>query len=394
MVNWAELDPDLLAEFFQHITLYEDFIAFRGVCISWRSAAVKEKFMYKDSQMPWFMLAPEKCTNIRDFFSISKGIRRQITLSYQVNGSTCFSSKGWLIAIRQDLSMNLVHPFTGAQIQLPRIKSFSGWRSLQTNKIYTSFICKCALSSNHLSTSDFTLMVIHGSIGVLAYVRGGDKVWTTIKTWHSSYSDIIFYKEQFYALDACGRIMVFDVGGDNPMEARQVATMPYEILVKYVERLYIVESGGELLVVSREIARSSPINEESRKSTYDSTLYFHVFKVDLNTNTWTKINELGNRALFLGNNSSMSVEALENSFCKPNCIYFTDDNGEAYWDDRYGGGKDMGRNRRGGQTRKEQLGTEGYQELGRKGGMSTGDHQSDGAYEGVNMNESKFRTKS
>ncbi|KAK4836109.1 hypothetical protein QYF36_018666 [Acer negundo] len=106
MVNWAELDPDLLAEFFQHITLYKDFIAFRGVCISWRSAAVKEKFMYKDSQMPWFMLAPEKCTNMRDFFGISKGIHRQITLSYQVNGSTCFSSKGWLIAIRQDLRRN------------------------------------------------------------------------------------------------------------------------------------------------------------------------------------------------------------------------------------------------------------------------------------------------
>ncbi|KAK1570433.1 hypothetical protein Q3G72_001813 [Acer saccharum] len=52
-----------------------------------------------------------------------------------------------------------------------------------------------------------------------------------------------------------------------------------------------------------------------------------------------------------------------------------------------------GRNR-GGQTRKEQLGMKGYQELGRKGGMSTGDHQSGGAYEGVNMNESKFRTKS
>ncbi|KAK3229298.1 hypothetical protein Dsin_001179 [Dipteronia sinensis] len=56
----------------------------------------------------------------------------------------------------------------------------------------------------------------------------------------------------------------------------------------------------------------------------------------------------------------------------------------------------QGRNR-GGQTRKEQLGTEGYQELGRKGGMRTGDHRSSSeqaAHEGVSMNESKFRTKS
>uniref|UniRef100_A0A7N0UJ24 Uncharacterized protein n=1 Tax=Kalanchoe fedtschenkoi TaxID=63787 RepID=A0A7N0UJ24_KALFE len=50
---------------------------------------------------------------------------------------------------------------------------------------------------------------------------------------------------------------------------------------------------------------------------------------------------------------------------------------------------------RGGQTRKEQLGTEGYQEMGRKGGLSTGD-QTGGERaaaeeeEGVNVDESKF----
>lgn len=47
---------------------------------------------------------------------------------------------------------------------------------------------------------------------------------------------------------------------------------------------------------------------------------------------------------------------------------------------------------RGGQTRKEQLGTEGYQEMGRKGGLSTGD-QTGGERaeeEGVNIDESKF----
>ncbi|KAK3407841.1 em-like protein GEA6 [Eucalyptus grandis] len=51
---------------------------------------------------------------------------------------------------------------------------------------------------------------------------------------------------------------------------------------------------------------------------------------------------------------------------------------------------------KGGQTRKEQLGTEGYQQMGRKGGLSTGD-ESGGertAREGIEIDESKFRTKS
>ncbi|KAB5538683.1 hypothetical protein DKX38_016216 [Salix brachista] len=51
---------------------------------------------------------------------------------------------------------------------------------------------------------------------------------------------------------------------------------------------------------------------------------------------------------------------------------------------------------RGGQTRKEQLGTEGYQEMGRKGGLSTMG-ESGGARperEGIPVDESKVKTRS
>ncbi|CAL5388791.1 unnamed protein product [Camellia sinensis] len=49
---------------------------------------------------------------------------------------------------------------------------------------------------------------------------------------------------------------------------------------------------------------------------------------------------------------------------------------------------------RGGQTRKEQLGTEGYQEMGRKGGLSTTDRSGGerAEEEGIEIDESKFRT--
>ncbi|KAL5072911.1 hypothetical protein RYX36_011895 [Vicia faba] len=49
---------------------------------------------------------------------------------------------------------------------------------------------------------------------------------------------------------------------------------------------------------------------------------------------------------------------------------------------------------RGGQTRKEQIGTEGYQEMGRKGGLSTMDKSGGerAEEEGVEIDESKFRT--
>ncbi|KAL1559269.1 Em-like protein GEA6 [Salvia divinorum] len=50
---------------------------------------------------------------------------------------------------------------------------------------------------------------------------------------------------------------------------------------------------------------------------------------------------------------------------------------------------------RGGQTRREQLGTEGYQEMGRKGGLSTGDKSGGerAEEEGEEIDETKFRTR-
>ncbi|KAL8538810.1 hypothetical protein ACS0TY_000716 [Phlomoides rotata] len=50
---------------------------------------------------------------------------------------------------------------------------------------------------------------------------------------------------------------------------------------------------------------------------------------------------------------------------------------------------------RGGQTRKDQLGTEGYQQMGRKGGLSTGEKGGGerAEEEGIEIDESKFKTK-
>ena len=51
---------------------------------------------------------------------------------------------------------------------------------------------------------------------------------------------------------------------------------------------------------------------------------------------------------------------------------------------------------RGGQTRKEQMGEEGYSEMRRQGGLTTMDESGGerAAREGIDIDESKFKTKS
>ncbi|KAK4844307.1 hypothetical protein QYF36_018681 [Acer negundo] len=190
------------------------------------------------------------------------------------------------------------------------------------------FINKCFLHGIP-SKSDYTLMVIHGEFGKLAFFRPGLKSWITVTLWNSHCSDIIYYNEQFYAIDVSGRIVVIDIKSDNTHLAHQVANMPQTHLKQGLDKVYLVEIDGILLVVIR-----------NRKE--EVTFSFEVLQVELSTNTWTEVHSLGNKTLFLGDNSSLAIETLELSGCKSNCIYFTEDYTDEYYGTEKGGGKDMG----------------------------------------------------
>ncbi|KAK3200007.1 hypothetical protein Dsin_023422 [Dipteronia sinensis] len=336
MANWADLELGLLTEIARKIELHEDFVAFRRVCISWRSVAVIENFTNKSNQIPWLMLPHKINSNLWDLFSISKGTHRQFMLPQaqaQPQRLKCFSSNGWLLTINPCLSMALLHPFSGRRIKLPHMNTFKDWNgTLRVSNRQFYFITKFLLScSSSALDSDYTVIVIHGNMGKLAYFRPGDKVWNTIETWSACYLDVILYQEKIYAIDADGNIMVCDVKGENPTVAHQVAKLPWE---PYYEEptsfseAYLIESDGALRALTRDYDD-------------DGTCYFMVFEVDWSTKTWKEINDLGNKALFLGYNSSLSVEVSDTSYCKPNCIYFTQDYCEARWKNRTFG-KDMG----------------------------------------------------
>lgn len=86
---------------------------------------------------------------------------------------------------------------------------------------------------------------------------------------------------------------------------------------------YLVELSDhkELLMVQRYI--SSKFNQYGQR--YRVTTKFEVFKFDADEYKWIKISTLGDVALFVGENSSISLLASNFLECMPNCIYFLHD---------------------------------------------------------------------
>ncbi|XP_006368067.1 uncharacterized protein [Solanum tuberosum] len=190
----------------------------------------------------------------------------------------------------------------------------------------------------------------------MSFWRPGDLRWTRIDNINSPYKhmhrDLVYYTENFYAVDWNGRVLVYDVTGSSPIHTQIVAILPPHHMG---DEFYILESIGSLFVVVRYGVKSRPpIREDSSRrisltpiypndgtETYGTT-NFGVFEVDLAAGELRETKQVGDRALFLGANASISVQASQFPGVKPNHIYYTDDFVESYLFYEEGGGRDMG----------------------------------------------------
>ncbi|TXG56268.1 hypothetical protein EZV62_017581 [Acer yangbiense] len=254
--NWDELPRDILLEIAKLLPRFEDYAPFSGVCTSWQSAAA---CLYP---IPLLMLAPRKDSHVLDFYHLSDRIVNQVSLSEALTDKRCYSSKGCLITIGHDLNVNLMHPFSNLQHNFPNIKTIDKWDENYNISYYDRFIFKCVLSSNPLLESDYILVVMLGGFNQLVYARPGDESWTFISK-RINYSDITYYRGQLYAVNCVGQIMACSIGGgDNPSEPEVVAELPSKLLRNEPTRLYIVESAGALLIISRDDGMEFYINIE------------------------------------------------------------------------------------------------------------------------------------
>ncbi|KAI8569553.1 hypothetical protein RHMOL_Rhmol02G0287200 [Rhododendron molle] len=228
----------------------------------------------------------------------------------EAKGKQCFESLGWLITVSETGDMNLLHPLSRVQIPLPHISFPKTSISLRIRK---AALTSCPSPS---SKDNYALMVIYEGFRSLCFWKSGDKAWTKIKTSGYFFMDITYYKRKFYSISHEGTLFVCDVWGCDPTVASIVGLILTDI-DRPGNHPYIVESEGELLIV---------VGEGNYYRADYGTKEFRVFKVDLKDLAWAEeLHSLGDNALFVGHNSSISVRASNFQGIKPSCIYYTGD---------------------------------------------------------------------
>lgn len=264
-----------------------------------------------------------------------------------------FSSRGWLISVTQfGLNVTLVDPFSGLEIRTPcvpeDILDYNGFHKVDWE--YIPMISKFALSSSPNSVSEsyaLTVGMIFPMCRTLAFWRRGEDKWTWLpRQEFASFMDMNFCNGQFYGLDEAGRVVAFgnEVGITKPPAPRLVASLNWPYTSP--GQSYLVESSSDntLLVVHREpewIDNEDDFLNFSEDHRYWTAL-FKVWEVDIDSGEANELESLGNRALFVGLNSSFSLDASTVRGCKLNCIYYIDNLVQLFVNSPLKGGTDMG----------------------------------------------------
>ncbi|PHU28133.1 hypothetical protein BC332_00226 [Capsicum chinense] len=272
----------------------------------------------------------DKDDDYREFYSLSKKKVSRIFLP-EARGRECFPSQGWLCTLEKNTGeMNLLHPFTRTQIQLPTEKALWDLQGYEAGRDTLDFMERLVLSASPSVTSDYVLVVYYFTDSeYLAFWRHGDLNWTKIDiAIRSEIEAINYYQGQFYYVTLCGEVWVFDVTGP-----RFLFKLEVDIWYESSE-LYLFELSGALLLVSR-------IGHGGYSYGEYKTFKFEVFELDVIKRTSKEeIKTLGNSAIFWDSEAPISADTSKFKGVKPNHIYFADDSHRVFFNGR--GGSDKG----------------------------------------------------
>ncbi|XP_057475953.1 F-box protein SKIP23-like [Actinidia eriantha] len=331
--DWAWLPKNLLWSIVEtYLDQFSDFMRFSSVCQQWRCVALENNHRHKQTlnilkashnKLPMLLMgAKGNHDEKRLLFSVTEGITYEMQLPSPCQNRFFGSSFGWLFTVDKTI-ITLLNPFTGGAIPLPAFKDPFGYFEDYMDDIGDYFIEKgIILSDPFLSPNNYEVVVIYGGMCRLAFFKLGDESWNFINTKRDYvFCDVIYHKCQIYAVNCWSELVKIDVASG----VDQVMTKRSRVCAQVA---YLIESQeGDLLLVQR-FWKSIDVDDEN--NSHSKTFKFKVFKlvypVGEAQEKWIEIKNIGDQALFLGDNHSLAVSTSEFPECQSNCIYYTDQN--------------------------------------------------------------------
>ncbi|MED6160416.1 hypothetical protein PIB30_051390 [Stylosanthes scabra] len=351
-VDWSDLPPEIIETIAGNLRSYGEYLRFRAACRSWHSFLPKAPLRLRP-QLPWLMLSR------RAFFHLSTHKTHLLNLPEpSIRTRNCGSSHGWLVTLNEESpSIILLNPLTRATRSLPPLNAFpsvitfsyanvgreylvrnhhGGVDSFNLRQMCNSFVRKIVLSSSPSRNNEFSAFAIVGERN-LAFCRSRDDSWIFVSEEEElhCWEDAVHHhgSNSFYAISKGGTVAVCRV--DDDCFPPRVSIVQTVAPVRFSGDIhYVVFSGENMMLVSRILEQEFDDAGGESNLVY-RTVGFEIFEMNWFALKWEKVESLGDRALFIGGNSSLSLFAGCVG-CLGDCIYFTDDYSDFNYDDACG----------------------------------------------------------
>ncbi|KAF9620666.1 hypothetical protein IFM89_013966 [Coptis chinensis] len=338
MADWAGIPEELLSLICQRLDSFVDYLQFKVVCKPWRCVS----YNYPLPQFPLLMLPQENTSSTcrRSFLGLTKsGEEFDKTKVYEldlpeIHRHRCVGAAGnWIVTVDMELDMHIFNLFSKVHMNLPSQSTFNTQihdPTINQTRSRELMVSKVVLTYPKDPSEDFIAVAIHTVLKKIAIARPGDKTWTTIQNI-PCVMDVIYFKQQLYGICANRKLYILDIKS-NPPKASEVHvsfSLSFGYFLGVGINRYLVEWSGELLQVLQHESPKEEGEEGGIKKFYTDA--FHVFKLDFAYNIWRLVESLGQHALFLGFNTSVSVLASAETIFKRNFIYFVEDHRMQYY---------------------------------------------------------------
>ncbi|KAJ6829038.1 putative basic proline-rich protein-like [Iris pallida] len=327
------LPPELLQMIAARLTDIVDYVSFRGVCSSWRSAARPAD---APKQLPWLLLPYNPAAPARSFYGLSTARTYSFDCGAAVVGRVvCGSSFGWLALIAPDSALSLWNPVTRAVLPLPPptgLPSYLGpaaprcefgSRGLDEHCCPTAsgcvrpgYPCRVSLSSGPAAPGCVALVVLALS-SAFAYCRIGDTAWTVRETGlEEDVNSVAFRDGRFYALDSYGGGVVLDV--DDPSRRSDIRNYYGSCLPLFGS--YVTQADdGNLYMLQNYVW----FDEEEEEEQCLDVLRLVRKK---GRYWWKKVRRVGDLAFFLSGNHASAVRPTGPPRGGGERVYFSEEN--------------------------------------------------------------------